>query len=746
MSQPPTPLKVLDVSPALEVTPQAAQASTPGAMAMLRAFRRRWPLALGGGLLTAVVVAAVAYFAIPPAKYTAVGQLQVKMFQPRLIFDPREKEADFAVLQQTQVALLKNRELRAQVLRDPDVAKLATVQEVAARAEDPVDWLEKQLTIGFVNKSEILQISMSGDRPQDIEVILTKIIKGYMERNVNKERKDREARLDQLRVLWTRYQEKLKVKREFLKKLAQTVGSDDRRTLSIKGQLSHEQLALAETERMRNRTELSKLQAKISVLELHQTAVRPAAGQPNVSDNALDEYMDADAESRVLREAVQKSRARFDKVFQGVRRPGDPALVEARQKYEAGRRALAARRDQLRTVLARKLGGTASDPGMELEQVKREALVLQQFDKELAKEVERLQKAIQALNETTRDLQAEQEEIATLSETAQKVGAEVEVMDVEMQATERIEVIDLPVAPKKRDDLKKLRVTGTAAVGAFAFVLAGVTFWEARARRVNTPEEVVQGLGFRLVGSLPPPQDPSRRRLAVGSGGPGYGNQWQSKLVESVDATRTMLLHAARADSLRIVMITSAAAGEGKTTLACHLTASLARAGRSTLLIDCDLRRPSAHRLFDQPSGPGVSELLRGEVSLDDVIRSTAAADLHMIPAGVCDAQAVQALAQGGLQQIFDTLRSRYDFIIVDSAPVLPVVDSLIISQHADAVIFSILRDVSRIPSVQDARDRLASLGVRILGAVVSGMPGASYSNSYASEAARTGALAAQQN
>ncbi len=746
MSHPPTPLKIQDAVPAYDITPQpAAQASTPGAMAMYRAFRRRWPLAVGGGVLTALVVAAVAYFAVPAAKYTAVGQVQVKMFQPMLMFPTKEKEAEFQVFQQTQTALIKSREIRDEVLRDPKVAKLDTVREVVARSDDPDEWLEKQLTVNFVNKSEILQVSMSGDRPKDIELIVTRMIEVYMEHNVTKERKNREGRVEHLRGLWTRYQDNLRDKRKSLKKLAMTAGSDDRMTLTLKGQLAHEQLALAETERMKNKTDVNKLQARIAILDAHQKAsARPAQTEQAVPDHVLDEYMDNDPESRLFREAVQRSRGKYESVSHGVRNGNDPALREARLKYDAAVRALAARREQLRPVVARKRTGTTADPGLELEQAKREVLVLKQFDQEMVKEVDRLQKAIQAFNETTQDLQTEQEEIATISDTAKKVGSEVESMEVEMQADPRIVVIDWPKAPKSRDGMKKLRLTGTAAVGAFAFVLAGVTFWEARARRVNTPEEVVQGLGFRLVGSLPPPQAASRRRLAEGDR--TYGSQWQSKLVESVDATRTMLLHAARAESLRIVMITSASAGEGKTTLACHLTASLARAGRKTLLIDCDLRRPSAHRLFDQPSGPGVSELLRGEVALNDVIRSTAASDLHMIPAGACDAQAVQALAQGGLHPIFDALRARYDFIIVDSAPVLPVVDSLIISQHADAVIFSILRDVSRIPSVQDARDRLSALGVRILGAVVSGMPGASYSTSYHAEAGSPNALPAHQS
>jgi capsular exopolysaccharide synthesis family protein len=273
--------------------------------------------------------------------------------------------------------------------------------------------------------------------------------------------------------------------------------------------------------------------------------------------------------------------------------------------------------------------------------------------------------------------------------------------------------------------LKRLKTSGTAAAGSFAFFLLGVTLWEVRARRVSSPDEVEKGLGIRLVGSLPALHGRS------GAWNAPADRRWQSVLIDSVDATRTVLLHASRAESIRVVMVTSALPGEGKSSLSCHLAASLARAGRQTLLIDCDLRRPSIHRLLDQPQGPGVGELLRGEAEVPGVIRRSHAANLDLITAGRWDELAVQALARGDLQAIFDGLRTRYDFVIVDSAPVLPVVDSLLVGQHADAVIFSILRDVSRLPSVQDARDRLTSLGVRVLGAVVSGMRRESYAPRY---------------
>jgi capsular exopolysaccharide synthesis family protein len=202
-------------------------------------------------------------------------------------------------------------------------------------------------------------------------------------------------------------------------------------------------------------------------------------------------------------------------------------------------------------------------------------------------------------------------------------------------------------------------------------------------------------------------------------------------MIESVNATRSMLLHASRSESLRVVMVTSALEGEGKTSLSGHLSTSLAAAGRRTVLVDCDLRRPAAHRLFDVPARPGICELLRGQVELADVIQATRAPGLSIITAGAADSRSIQALARGDLQAIFDVLEAEFDFVIVDSAPVLPVADTLVVSQHVDAVIFAILQEVSRVPRVHSAYQRLSALGVRILGAVVAGTTSETYGSRY---------------
>ena len=188
-----------------------------------------------------------------------------------------------------------------------------------------------------------------------------------------------------------------------------------------------------------------------------------------------------------------------------------------------------------------------------------------------------------------------------------------------------------------------------------------------------------------------------------------------------VDATRTVLLHGAAPESFRVLMVTSALQGEGKTFVSSHLAGSLARAGLRTLLVDGDLRNPALHRLFGLGQAPGLSELLRGEAAIADTIQPGLVDGLSILPAGRWDSMAVRALAQGRLTAILQMVRENYDMVVIDSAPVLPVADTLLIGRHVDGVLFSVLRDVSRLPAVHAAYARMAQLQLPILGAVMGG-------------------------
>ena len=180
-------------------------------------------------------------------------------------------------------------------------------------------------------------------------------------------------------------------------------------------------------------------------------------------------------------------------------------------------------------------------------------------------------------------------------------------------------------------------------------------------------------------------------------------------------------MHTADTQGLRRILIASAVSNEGKTSVAEQLARSLARAGRKVILIDGDLRSPCLHKLFELPNLQGVCEYLRGEVPTNAIVHPTATPNLSVITTGVCEAQAIQQLSMDGFHTLLEDLRNDADFILIDSSPVLPVADALLMARHVDGVLMSLMCDVSQIDRIHMAIQRLHGIGAHLIGAIVNG-------------------------
>ena len=629
--------------PAPETPPRPpALSAAPDVLGLLKALRRRWRMGFGLGLSLAAVAWAAAWYLIPQAKYTARATLHVSANTKYIIFDPKERLTDYRTYQRSQVALAKSRFVLADALKKPEVVGLTTIRD----QPDMDEWFAQQIKIGFPDASEVLEISLSGDHPTDLAKLVNAVLDSYMSLVVDEEQKERQARLEKLKELWKRYRNNLHAKRQELRELSETIGSNDKQTLTITHQAKIQHLDVAEQEQMRVKFELRKAEAELAVLEAQVNE----ADRGTMPSAAIDERVEASPAILEFKNRIQVLTDQYNRVAHVARIKSDPAVLAVGKQLDAVQRDLAAYRARLRPAIATEIRNAAlKDDWANLVKLRAQISVAKMYKEAIDQDIERLQGETKTINRGSLDLSQQQDEIQIVYETARKIGAEVEAMDVELGAPSRVRVIDRAVAPTRKDKLRKVKASGAAATGTFAIVLLGVSFWEFRARRIATVDEVVHGLGLRLVGTLPAlPHRSPRHDVEV--------RRWQSLLVESVDATRTLLLHASRVEAIRMVMVASAVKGEGKTSLACHLATSLARAGRRTLLIDCDLRSPAAHRLFDLPPGPGLSEVLRGEVDADDVIRPTPAGGLHLIPAGRCDALAIQALAQDRIRALFEEL------------------------------------------------------------------------------------------
>jgi capsular exopolysaccharide synthesis family protein len=691
--------------------------ATPDLMGLLRVLQQRWKPAMGLAAVCAALATVAAWFLVPPTRYKASVLLQVAALPGKFLLETSDPKPDFKIYQATQLALIKSRLVLNAALNHPGVATLASARKDVG---DPVEWLEKQIKVDLPTNSDLIQISIYSEHPEEIAPLANAVADAYMEEIVTKEYNERRARCDRMKEFLDAYQESLTEKRARRRKLAESVGSDNRQTLALRQQAVFEDLAAEKKELARVQAELRRSGVEIAVLE----SVEEVETAPEVSAAAIAEQLQKDVAIVQIEAQADELRRRIQRIQGVVRSESDPAMRRLRKELDYQRRLLEATRAKLRPAIVQQLQQSRRrGQSTRLVELRTQTKILADYEKILQGAVERLVQESKAFNNQTLDLQAIQDEIEQGEATAKKIAGEVEALKVELNAPHRVRIVERAESPRVENRYKRPVTVSLVGLGTLGCVLLGLSWREYRCRRVESVDEVVHGLGIRLVGTLP--AMPPRRRQLAAPPAPDAGTAatppWQDLLIESIDAVRTMLLRDLRTESLQVLLITSAAKGEGKSSLSSHLGISLARTGRRTLLIDLDLRSPTLHRLFDVPQEPGVCELFRDEAGVDEVIQPVMS-DLDVIAAGSCDTQALQALGQDALPALLAHLRGRYDLIVIDSAPVLPVADTLQISQHVDAVVLSVYREVSRLPAVYAGYERLAMLGVRLLGVVVTGV------------------------
>lgn len=703
-----------------------ALASPLGLPDLLRGARRHLGLALGLGLLLGALTAAGTWYGMPTAKYRARRMLQVSSTPPKFVFSTNDVESlnaqlEFRNYQKTQETLLTSRFVLSKALARPEIVE---EHPAVLEREDPESWLGDRLMVSF--SGEVLSIGLEGNNPKEIKALVNAVTEAYLSEVVNVEHNRRKLRLDRLKKIHADRKKDLESRRELLKKQAEQAGSNHQETLAYKHQLAIERHAAAERELARLKTELRQAR---NDLALARSRPRPAAG---VDPAALAAAVEQDPQVLKYREQIDALTLQLDGQLRTVRNRNvtDPAVRALRANIAAVERSLEAHRERLAQRLAAQAQAAAPD-GSDLELLARKVQILEGQEQEQVAEVAKLEEGARAFSRTTMDLESNQEETEQAAHAVAQVAAEIERLEVEIGAPPRIVSLEKAedVQPRALGSSKRLVATGFAGAGTVGLILLGFAWWDARGRRVATVDEVARGLGLDLVGVLP--ALPERKRLGRRAADRAAEALWDRMMTESIDSTRTMLLHASRREQVRSVMVASALKGEGKTALSCHLATSLARAGRRTLLIDCDLRSPAANILFDLPNGPGLCEVLRREVGVAEALQATVVPGLTLLPAGRGDAAAIQSLAEGNLEAVLEFARGQFDFVVVDSAPLLPVADSLQVSLHVDAVIFSVLRDVSRLPKIYEAYTRIARLGVRMLGAVVAGARCDEYGSAY---------------
>ena len=183
-----------------------------------------------------------------------------------------------------------------------------------------------------------------------------------------------------------------------------------------------------------------------------------------------------------------------------------------------------------------------------------------------------------------------------------------------------------------------------------------------------------------------------------------------------------------------VVIVTSPNAGEGKTSTCVPLAQSLAAGGSRVVLVDLDLRHPDAHRLLDRPNTVGVVDILRGKAVVEDGLQFvpvSGSAGLYFLSTGSRVDNPTELLGSTRTVMLLNALAQQADIVLVDTAPVLPVADTLVVGRLAAGALLVVEARETPVPAIQRAKDALTRNQTRILGLVLNRLRSQDATHSY---------------
>ncbi|MDT8344301.1 MAG: polysaccharide biosynthesis tyrosine autokinase [Thermohalobaculum sp.] len=261
------------------------------------------------------------------------------------------------------------------------------------------------------------------------------------------------------------------------------------------------------------------------------------------------------------------------------------------------------------------------------------------------------------------------------------------------------------------------RSVATMAIALFLGAFAGVSYvlvtgtWDTR---FKLPNEIPDATGLALLGTVPVAPARSRRRLFERLVAPGT-----SDLSESLRNIRTSIQLANMDQPPKVVMVTSSMPAEGKTSLSLGLAIVTAATRKKVLIVECDMRRRIFAQYFGRPERPGLAAVLAGEASLADAAVYNEASGVFVLQAETMAANPADLFASEHFARFIDEARARFDFIVLDTPPVLAVSDARMIARVADAVVFCIRWRKTTRAIASDALELLTMHGVPVTGAVL---------------------------
>lgn len=620
-------------------------------------MRRR--LRLFAGVALSVVAAAVGFTLLTPPSYTATAQVMLDQTPVKVLnVDTAAAAPVDSSAADTQVEVLKSPQLAHEVVdslhldRDPEFTRgLADARSLtpAARRERVVNAVRKELRISRSGLTQVIDIDFRSNQPQKAAAIANKFAQLYLSDQVGEKSHARRQAADwlagQLNLLRDQLTADETAVQQF--KIAHNL-------LSAQGATLTEQEVSAYNESLAQ----AKAQVAEDVARLHTARAQLAHGS---SGDDVGEALSSPTIERLRQQRAEASRkvaslaSDFKDSYPDLRRArNELADIDSQIQSEIGRiiSNLAAKA-QVSQTRAAAIAGTVGSTQGQLAANDRASVQLSQLNRNA---------------EASRDLY--ESYLARYKEISSQIGLAQPDGRLVSQASP-------PTTPSSPNTVLNLLLGAALAIGAG---LGAVGLAEMLEAGLTTSADVEKHLNLRYLGAIPLH---SRGRSAPID---LITEQPFSSFSEAFRTLAASILHGAGDRQIRTIMVTSALPDEGKTTTAIGLARTMALQGYSVAILDCDLRRRSLQRILTSTPEVGLLEVLSGAAALDEALLKDLLTDVDILPLSNAPTSTKDVFGSKAMERLLGQLKTRYDVVILDSAPVLPVADSRVLARATDFV------------------------------------------------------------
>jgi len=658
-------------------------------------WRSRWAVVL---CLLVAAVAGVAYVRTVTPIYTSTAKLYLDYAGIRISnpYEPGGRPQTDKYLY-TQAELIKSRPILASAWNVLQSRRLRTL----AQAEVPTAYLQKNLTVEIGKKDEVISISLRSPHADEAAEIVNCVVDAYKASRSEHEQRNSAQVLrilqDELTSINKELDDRQKQLTAFRREhLPLTLGSDQGNVVTqhyLELQNTYMQAQLKTTNAERFRTTIGTLARDAGGLRLY-VQLRGIGGP----------YLAADQEKAPLETKLIDLKHQREGLLETLTAhvPKVTALSAEIERIEARLKELD---DQFVQAVTAAAGRQHADAKQEEEHIA-----------ELCRQQRGQVETLNADVEEYQRLRSKVEYLTTCSEDREKQVREISKIVGEDVGQLRMAVLEPAQPALVPSEPQMARIMAMALILGLLFGGGVAVARDWLDQTLRSTDEISALLRVPVLGAVPA----MSRRKRMQERGRKVLLQPDSHEAEAFRTIRTAVLFSASASAAKTLLITSPAAGDGKSTLVSNLAIAMARAGQKTLILDADFRKPTQHLIFGlDPQKRCLSDVFAGALTLAAAVQATEVEGLDILTCGYRVANPAEVLHSRQFAHLLTCLAEVYDRIVIDAPPVIVVTDAQILGALCDATVLVLKADKSMRRVALHAIDALQSVGAHLLGVVV---------------------------